>query len=265
MPTTETTLIFFATYLASERITYATIKVYLAAICNTHACVSRVTLTLLPTTWSHLQSVLKGIKKTQAITQPTKARLPITLDIMKNIKNLLFRQLNFYIDIMTWAACCFAFFGFLRVSEFTVLGDNLFDESSHLSFNSISIDNQDNPKQLKLIIKQSKTDPFCRGVNIYFGVSSNIICPLRGILPYLVLRGNHPGPLFMFEDCKSLTRHRFSIELNNILQKLHPDKHLYNTHSFHIGAATSARQAPNPRLLYQDARTMEERCLLDLS
>ena len=36
MPTSEPTLILFATYLASERITYATIKVYMAAIRNTH-------------------------------------------------------------------------------------------------------------------------------------------------------------------------------------------------------------------------------------
>ena len=124
---------------------------------------------------------------------------------------------------MIWAACCLAFFGFLMVSEFTVPGDNPYDESSHLPFNSISNDNLDNPKQSKLTIKQSKTDPFCRGVNIYLGATSDIICPLRSILPYLVLRGNHPGPSFRFEDGKSLTRHRFYIELNNILQKLHLD------------------------------------------
>ena len=249
MPTTETTLILFATYLASERITYATIKVYLAAIHNTHVSAglhSHFYQQLSP----RLQSVLKGIKKTQAITQPAKPCSPITLDIMKNIKNLLSRQPNSYLNIMIWAACCLVFFGFLRVCEFTVPGDNLFDESTHLSFNSISFDNRDNPNRLKLIIKQSKTDPFCRGVNIYLGATSNIIkfCPLRGILPYLVLRGNRPGPLFMFEDGKSLTRHRLSIELNNILQKLHLDKHLCNTHSFCIGAATSTRQANIPDL-----------------
>ena len=245
MPTTETTLILFATYLASERITYATIKVYLVAIRNTHVSAglhSHFYQQLSPC----LHSVLKGIKKTQAITQPAKTCLPITFDIMKNIKNLLSRQPNSYLNIMIWTACCLAFFGFLRVSEFTVPGDNLFDESSDLSFNSTSIDNRDDPKQLKLIIKQSKTDPFRRGVNIYLGATSNIICPLRGILPYLVLRDNHPGPLFMFEDGKSPTRPRFSIVLNNILPKLHLDKHLYNTHSFRIGAATSARQAHIP-------------------
>ena len=128
---------------------------------------------------------------------------------------------------------------FLRVSEFPVPGGNLYDESSHLSFNSISIDNR---KQLKLTIKQSKTDPFRRGINTYLGATSDIICLLRGILPYLVLRGNHPGPLFRVEDGKSC----FSIKLNYILQKLHLDKYLYNTHSFHIGAATSTRQAHIP-------------------
>ena len=239
MPTTETTLILFATYLASERITFATIKVYLAQFVTpmyqqgyTHTFIS-----------PRLQLVLKGIKKAQAITQPAKTRLPITLDIMKNIKSLRSRQPKSYLNII---ACCLAFFGFLGVSEFTAPGDNLYDETSHLSFNSISIDNRDNPKQLKLTIKQSKTDPFRRGVNIYLGATSDIICPLRGILPYLVLRGSHPGPLFRFEDGKSLTRHCFSIELNNILQKLHLEKHLYNTHRFRIGAATSARQAHIP-------------------
>ena len=245
MPTSEPTLILFATYLASEGITHATIKVYLAAIRNSHVSAG-LHSHFYQQLSSRLQLVLKGIKKTQAITQPVKSRLPITLNIMRDIKSLLSSQPNSYLHIMIWAACCLAFFGFLRVSEFTVPGDNLFDESSHLSFNSISIDNRDNPRQLKLIIKQSKTDPFRRGVNIYLGVTSDTICPLRGILPYLVLRGSHPGPLFMFEDGKSLTCHRFSMELNNILQKLNLDKHLYNTHSFRIGAATSARQACIP-------------------
>ena len=245
MPTSEATLILFATYLASEKISHATIKVYLAAIRNTHVSAglhSHFHQQLTP----RLQLILKGIKKTQAISQPAKTRLPITLNIMKNIKSMLSSQPNSYLHIMIWAACCLAFFGFLRVSEFTVPGDNQFDESCHLSFNSISIDSRDNPNQLKVHIKQSKTDPFRRGVNIYLGATSDTICPVRGILPYLVLRGNHPGPLFIFKDGKGLTRHRFSTALNNILLQLNLDKQQYNTHSFRIGAATSARQANIP-------------------
>jgi len=56
-----------------------------------------------------------------------------------------------------------AFFVFLRVSEFTVPGDNSFDKSCHLSFNSITIDNKDNSRYLKLTIKQAKTYPFHKG------------------------------------------------------------------------------------------------------
>ena len=41
----------------------------------------------------------------------------------------------------------------------------------------------------------------------------------------------------------------FSIELNNILQKLHLDKHLYNTHSFRIGVSSHFRKtSPHPHI-----------------
>jgi len=244
-PASEVTLILFAAHLASEKISYATIKVYLAAVRNTHVAaglLSHFQQQLTP----RLQLTLKGIKKHQATTQPARTRLLIMLDIMNSIKNLLSSQPNSYLHIMIWVACCLAFFGFLRVSEFTVPGDNQFDESCHLSLNSVSIDSRDKPTQLKITIKQSKTDPFRRGIDIYVGAMGNSICPLRGILPYLALRGNHPGPLFIFKDGRSLTSLRFCTELNNILQQLHLKQCNYNTHSFRIGAATSTRQANIP-------------------
>jgi len=88
---------------------------------------------------------------------------------------------------MIWAACCLAFFAFLRVNEFTVSGDSQFDKSCHLSIDSISVDSRDNPSQLKIIIKQSETEPVYKGVNIYIGITNNPICSLRGILAYLAL------------------------------------------------------------------------------
>ena len=99
--------------------------------------------------------------------------------------------------------------------------DNQFDESYHLSLNSVAIDNRDKATQLKITIKQSKTDPFRSGVDVYIGTMGDYVCPLRGILPYLALRGNHPDPLFIFKDDRSLTRLHFCTELNDILQQLH--------------------------------------------
>ena len=85
-----------------------------------------------------------------------------------------------------------------------------------------------------------------KGVVIFMGVTGHAVCPVKGILPYLATRGNHKGPLFIFKDGKSLTRQRFSTVLNNLLKQLHINKHYYNTHSFRIGAATTARQANIP-------------------
>jgi len=60
-------------------------------------------------------------------------------------------------------------------------------------------------------------DPFHRGIDIYMGATGDSICPFRGILPYLALRSNCPGPLFIFKDDKSLTRLHFCAELNDLL------------------------------------------------
>ena len=103
---------------------------------------------------------------------------------MGDIKALLFNeQPHSYTSIMIWAACCLAFFGFLRVSEFTIPADDQYNESCHLSFNSISVDNRNNPQQLTISIKQSKTDAFCKGVNIFLGTTGDSVCPVKGILP----------------------------------------------------------------------------------
>ena len=68
---------------------------------------------------------------------------------------------------MIWVACCLGFFGFLCVSEFTVPAQEQYDHTTHLSFADISIDNQHSPQLIKVRIKQSKTDPFRQGADIY--------------------------------------------------------------------------------------------------
>ena len=147
---------------------------------------------LAPTTRStypRLQQILKKIRKDQAATHPPKVRLPITLQILQDIKCLLSGKPQSYTIIMTWAACCLTFFGFLRVSEFTIPSQKQYDQSCHLSLGDISLDNRDTLRLLRIHLKQSKTDPFRRGVEIYLGVTDDSTCSLKGILPYLALRG----------------------------------------------------------------------------
>ena len=69
-------------------VTHSTIKVYISAIRNLHvASVQHRHFTDQLT--SRLEQVLRGIKKEQSYRLPTKIRLPITIQIMRQIKELL--------------------------------------------------------------------------------------------------------------------------------------------------------------------------------
>jgi len=167
---------------------------------------------------------------------------------MQKIKSLLFKQPGSYNNIMLWAACCPALFSFLRVSDFTVPNYESYDESSHLSLKDLSIDSHVNPCLIKLTIKQSKTDPFRKDINIYLGTTDSSTCPVSGILPYLAARGNWEGPVFLTEKGKGLTLQMFSNRIDADLERLQIDLCQYDTHSFCIGAATTAAQAHIPEV-----------------
>lgn len=250
LPASEATLTLFITHLATEKISYKTIKVYLSAVRHLHVSAgmfSQFSQQLTP----RLQLTLKGIQRSQAICQSSQPRRPVTLQLLQNIHAHLSLQPHCYNNILIWAACCLAFFGFLRVSEFTVPSDNLYDKDCHLSIDDISIDSRDDPRLLKVTIKQSKTDPFRVGIDLYLGATGATICPVKGLLPYLALRGHRKGPLFILEDGRYLTRQRLCSLLDSVLTKLQIDSRKYNTHSFRIGAATTARQANIPDALIQ--------------
>jgi len=68
------------------------------------------------------------------------------------------------------------------------------------------------------------------------GATNHPVCPVASILPYLALRGGHPGPLLLTKKGHGLI-HQPSV-----------DAVFTNNHanSFHIGAATSAAQTDIP-------------------
>ena len=66
----------------------------------------------------YLEQVLQGIKRDQLRSNPQRERLPITADIMLCIHSVLVKSKQDYSSIMMWAACCIAYFGLLRCSEY---------------------------------------------------------------------------------------------------------------------------------------------------
>ena len=97
----------------------------------------------------------------------------------------------------------------------------------------IAVDDPRNPSMLKIKIKQSKTDPFWRGVDLFVGRTGLDLCTVAVLLEYLTVRGLQPGPLFVFEDGQFLT-------VRTALSSVGVDQQIYCGHSFRIGAATTA-------------------------
>ena len=94
---------------------------------------------------------------------------------------------------MLWAACCMCFFGFLRSGEITVPSLKEYDPEGHLSVGDVALDSHQDPLVVRVHIKQSKTDPFHRGVFIYLGKTENDLCPVAALSAFLVVRGSEAG------------------------------------------------------------------------
>ena len=218
MPTTESTLLLFVTFLVKDDLAYTTIKVYIAAIHNLHTS-SGLHNTYSQQLTPYLEQVLQGIKKEQLQSRPPRVRLPITTEIMSCIHKMLSKSPNNHHNVMMWVACCTAFFGFLyiRCSEFTVPSSNGFEPVTHLSLKDIALDNKTFPSLVRINIKQSKTDPFRKGFHLFLGCTGHHICAVKALFPYLAVYGSTEGPLFITKEVFPLTRHRFSTELSRIL------------------------------------------------
>ena len=119
----------------------------------------------------------------QLHNKPLKQRLPITAAIMTRIHSTVAQNPNDYHNIMIWAACSLAFFGFLRCGEFTIPSDSDFDPQAHLTIDDIAIDNHITPSTIRVRIKQSKTDPFREGVYLFLGKTDELYALSREFSP----------------------------------------------------------------------------------
>ena len=186
--TSESTLLLFVAYVLSYFRPLLSNHQGLLVCSALYACQQRKA----DRVWeaANTLQVVKGIKKVQAAQREPRIRHPITITIMQKIRSVLLTRPQSYSNIMLWAACCLAFFGFLRSSEFTVWQQRSYDKSVHLSLSDIALDSWASPKILRVHIKQSKMEPFRQGAIIYLGKSYKEICPVTAVVPYLAGQGN---------------------------------------------------------------------------
>ena len=104
------------------------------------------------------------------------------------------------IELCCGLLCCLGFFGFICPGEITTTSIHEFDPQTMLTPADVSVDSHQSPQILCVWLKQSKTDPFRGGVNIYMGGTNQQLCLVAAMLAYLAICPPTPGPLFIFGD-----------------------------------------------------------------
>ena len=221
-------------YLARSGLTYQSIRSYLAGVCFLQiVCgLPDPDLAVAPV----LNYVLRGVRRSPP-ANPRTPHLPITPEILGFLFSSWSQasQEDSYNATMLWAACCTAFFGFLRAGEFTC--------SSLQAFEPLML----GPQWIlmrTLVLSQSicgvpRLTRLARELGSTLGKQDRL-CPVSALLGYLVRRGQQPGPLFLFQDGSTLSKQRLLARVNAALACQGFDTTGISGHSFRVGAATTA-------------------------
>lgn len=221
----------------------SSIQVYLAAVGSLHRQLGYRS----PTHNNpRLKLVLQGAKRAHARATHT-TRQPITGPILKRLLAEIeeARSLKGHDKRLLAAAFSLAFFGMLRISEFTAPSARRFNHRIHPTRNCVEL----SKGHYTFHIKRSKTDQLHHGEEVHISQSGGQLCPVTAMRRYMKSRKQqrrNRDPLFIFSNSKPLTRHSCLKHLRHFLEKAGYSPQLFNTHSFRIGAATHAAHLGMP-------------------
>ena len=135
------------------------------------------------------------------------------------------------------AMFCLAFHAFLRIGEMTVQSANAANPNL-LQWKQLEIKDTSLTVTVTFIhFKHSKGKPLTLTIK---GTTSLRGCPLQIMKTYLSMRGATAGPLFLYCPSMPVTCAKFNEQLRGALQFCHFCPKQFKSHSFRIGAATTA-------------------------
>ena len=188
-----------------------------------------------PTVDDLLQLVCRGIRRLRGDNQHT--RLPITVNVMRTLKEQLRQSLyTVHEQRMLWCAFTLAFYGFLRVSEYT-----------NLRWCDVTLTTD----HLSIILHQSKTDPFRRGCTVKIFKTKSSTCPCHAFEVYRKLSGIVAPITLLFKAGRfhPLSHAAVTKTLRELLHQAGLNESQYASHSFRIGEATTAAAVGLPAWL----------------
>ena len=179
-----------------------------------------------------IRKMLQGFKKLRSTSD---SRLPITPSILNDLVNSLSHTVSVHFHrILFKAMYLLAFHAFLRIGELTSSGT-----SKHFLLREHVIVEKDGIQIVFHHFKHSTGQP----VRLLISVQENIhLCPVTALSEYLSLRqhGKQDEPLFSFMNGSPISRSFFNSNLQRSLGWAGLSLSAYKSHSFRIGAATTA-------------------------
>lgn len=161
--------------------------------------------------------MLEGAKRS---AQSLDARAPITLSILVRLLGALNQVCasSYEADLFR-AAFCLAFFGFLRVGELTSKSLKHKD-TRPLRRSDIDIMVGSGRSQVKMTIRQSKTDQLGQSTTLFLLETGGPACPVGSLSKFLAVRHDNMAPdsqLLVHYDGNPLTRYQFASILASFL------------------------------------------------
>ena len=178
-----------------------------------------------PTTDESLHLVRRGICRQQNTLECT--RPPITINRSRILKSQLrSSQMSLLEQRLLWTALTLSFYGFLHASESLIVWSNITLYNVHIS----------------ITLRQSKTVSFRRGQSIHICATSTTTCPVRAMqnCNNMVTTKQPYHLIFLTGTILSLSRSRLTTILRQLLSQAGFCSSHYTSHSFRIGAATTA-------------------------
>lgn len=230
-------LIQYIAYMSYKSISASTVNSYISGISYVHKLYSMEDHTKS----FFVAKLIEGMKRRNP--RNGDLRMPISLQLLTKLIVALSHicQSNYETTLFA-SAFTLAFFGFLRVGEFT--SERKCAPGYHvIRLNDISLQRNGTEEELRLKICTSKTDQAGKSTTLVIVQQENpIICPVRLMKRYLDIRhSSGESQLYVHFDDTRLTRYQFSAVLKKCLSFCEVPGH-FKPHSFRIGAATEAKR-----------------------